>query len=165
MNQPDDPAWLAREYDYRADVPCLEMAERYGVTPQQIAGWKVRFGWERGASRAQLLKIKLKRVLFAAQTELLRGDLEDCNKRLKTLGVFVKLHNDIEQLGQVGSDKKQAGKKMHDADREQDRTDANGPTLDELREELFQHLEIIVGEEETKSAFASAGLPISAERA
>ena len=153
MEKLDHPDWLSREYDYLSGLPIVEMAEKYGVTRQQVSAWKKQFGWSRAKTIGQLLKPKVKRVLFAAQTELERGDLDECVKRLKAMNLFLKTYHDVMAWGQ----EKTVGKAMHD--KQQDRA-TEPENVEELRAELIKRLENIVGPEETKAAFDSAGVSI-----
>ncbi len=152
MEQLDHPDWLLREYDYSAGMSTTQMAEKYSVSCQQVTAWKVKFDWQRAESLAVLLKPKIKRVLFAAETELMRGDLDDCLKRLKAINLYLKTFQDVEGLGQS----KQTGNTMND---KQSRPDDRNQSIDELRFELQKRLEDIVGPEETKSAFGRCGVP------
>ncbi len=157
MEKLDHPDWLLREYDYLSGMQTKDMAEKYGVSYQRISAWKKQFGWRRAETLEQLVKPKIKRVLFAAQTELERGELDDCVKRLKAINHFLKTYHDVMAWGQ----EKTVGKAMHD--KQQDST-TEPENVEELRAELIKRLENIVGPEETKAAFDSAGVPIEGRK-
>ncbi|ACT58938.1 hypothetical protein [Hirschia baltica] len=149
MEQLDHPDWLLREYDFRAGMSVEDMAERYGVSIYTVRTWYQKFGWTRAQTSKDLLKVKFKRILFAAEKELMRGDLDDCNKRLKTILQYLKIYEGIEQLDGAGRSIKQVGKTMHDTQTDQGE---NKPSLEDLRAEIERRLERITGIRETKCA-------------
>lgn len=152
MERLDHPDWLLREYDYSAGMSPAQMAEKYSVTHQQVSAWKTKRGWTQATTVTELLKLKIKRILFAAETELVRGDLDDCTKRLKAINLYLKTYQDIDALGGF----KQTGKAMNDKHPKSENPDQS---VDEIRFELQKRLEDIVGPEETKSAFGRCGVP------